>query len=980
METHTFNSLEELLQKCQIKKDSNIELTHTEVAKSFRRKFHIPSTLYDVFMKLYYKDVIKKKQNHFLIERQLIHKNENPGPLLLDIDLQFSLENNARQYTEQHIQSVFDMVLELFAEIFEMDEDVKFIIACLEKPSHRVVTKANGNTIVKDGIHFIFSISMNGIYHQYIREKLIERVSKMAIWNDLPIINANHYDDVFDSAISNGSNGWLPPFSQKPDDVHCYNITQAYEVNYDTDRDVWNKVSLIHIPNNIEPFYAQHYRSVFIRNENLPKFVLEKDSISTSIQNFRGKNTKPISPNAKQSSNMTTQLSDTLDEDNYKISIDTIRSLRTKEEAEILSNIFLDNLPTNKYELREAYEYAMSLPASYYDSGSYNKWLKVGFGLRNTSIYLLIAWVMFSMQSSSFDFAKDISQICDFWIKFTHQPEHGVTKSSLMYWSKHDAPDKYQSIYENTVDFHLEQTINNLTLEQMTKKTKGGSSDYDIASVIFHLKKGTFVACGIKTNIWYIYNSVYWSRDDSGTSLRHALSTDVRGLYLNKSRKLIEKAMMIRKPDGEVDIDNEEHMLLKARANLLVGVATRLGNTHDKDCIMRECRELFYDKDFEKKLDQNRYLLCFKNGVIDFKQARFRKGYPEDYISKCTQTDYRKLDTEKDKQHVNEIHDYFDKLFPIKEMCVYALNHLASVLIGDTAKTQCLHYYTGEGSNGKSMLIKLIQMILGDYAVELDVSFYVDQRPGRGRATPELLSLVGARFAITSEPTEGEKLNEGPMKQLTSGTDKITYRGLFKDQESFIPQVHPIIMANHYLPIKSRDNGTWRRIRVLKFLSCFKDKPDPDDPYQFQIEDNFDDKFMTWVPVFTSMLINIAFKNQGSLPMCDIIKEHSQEYRKAQDYIGEFIEEHLIVGNPNDLARKGNITTTFNEWYKKIHGTIISGKTKELYKAIEKHFNIQPEKNGYRGIRIQRDIQELPPVDIHTDSGSETASTVTIGR
>ena len=621
METQTYNSLEEVLQNHQIKKDSNLELTHTEVAKTFRRKFHIPSNIYDTFMKFYYKDVIKKKQSHFLIERQLIHKNENPGPLLLDIDLQFSLENNSRQYTEQHIQSIFDMVLELFAEIFEMDEDVKFIIVCLEKPSHRVVTKANGNTIVKDGIHFMFSISMNSIYHQYIREKLIEKVSKMVIWNDLPIINANHYDDVFDSAISNGSNGWLPPFSQKPDDVHCYNVTQAYEVNYDTDRDAWNKVSLIHSPNNIEPFYAQHYRSVFIRNENLPKFVLEKDSISTSIQNFRAKNTKPIhsSPNAKQGT--TTQLSNTLDEDNYKISIDTIRCLTTKEEAEVLSNIFLDNLPTNKYELREAYEYAMSLPASYYDSGSYNKWLKVGFGLRNTSIYLLIAWVMFSMQSSSFDFAKDISQICDFWIKFTHQPEHGVTKSSLMYWSKHDAPDKYQSIYENTVDFHLEQTINNLTLEQMTKKTKGGSSDYDIASVIYHLKKGTFVACGIKTNIWYIYNSVYWSKDDSGTSLRHALSTDVRGLYLNKSRKLIEKAMMIRKPDGEVDIDNEEHMLLKARANLLVGVATRLGNTHDKDCIMRECRELFYDKDFEKKLDQNRYLLCFKNGVIDFKQT-----------------------------------------------------------------------------------------------------------------------------------------------------------------------------------------------------------------------------------------------------------------------------------------------------------------------------------------------------------------------
>ena len=976
METHNYNSLEDLLQKCQIKKDSTLELTHTEIAKTYRRKFHIPPDIYDIFMKLYYRDAIKKKNNQFLIERQLIFKNENPGPLLLDIDLQFSVDNNCRLYTDEHIQCIFDTVLKLFSEIFEMDEDVKFIILCLEKPSHRVVTKANATSIVKDGIHFMFSISMNSIYHQYIREKLIELVSQIPIWNDLPIINQNHFEDVFDSAISNGSNGWLPPMSQKPDDTHCYSVTHAYEVSYDTDRNIWNKMSLIQNKDNLDAFYAQHYKSVFIRNKHLPKFVLEKDSIGQVIQKFREKNTKPASSPTSNTGTAQNELLD--DNDNYQISIDTIRNIKCAEDVHALLNLFLGSLPVNKYELREAYDYALSLPSSYYESGSYNKWIKVGFGLRNTSVYLLIAWVAFSIQCSSFDYSVGITQMCDFWLKFTHQPESGVTKSSLMYWSKQDAPDKYQKIYENTVDFHLDQTINHLTLEQLTKnRSKGGSSDYDIAMVVFHLKKGTFVACGIKTNAWCYYNGVFWSKDDSGTTLRHALSTEVRGLYLNKSRKMIDKAMMIRKPNGEIDIECEEHILLKARANLLVGVATRLGNTHDKDCIMRECRELFYDKEFEQKLDQNRYLMGFKNGIIDFKQKKFRKGYPEDYISKCTHTEYREIDKQKDSKCISEIHDYFDKLFPIKEMCNYAFDHLGSVLIGDTAKTQCLHYYTGEGSNGKSMLIKLLQMILGDYTTELDVSFFVTDRPGRGRATPELLSLIGARLAITSEPTEGEKLNEGPMKQLTSGTDKITYRGLFKDQDSFIPQVHPIIMANHYLTIKSRDNGTWRRIRVLKFLSSFKDDPDPNDPYQFKKEDNFDDKFNEWGQVFTSMLIEIAFKNQGSLPLCDIIKEHSQEYRKAQDYIGEFIEENLILGNPNDMTKKTTISQAFNDWYFKTHGAKITNKTKELYKSIEKHFNIQSEKAGYKGIRIQREVQELPSEYGNSDQDSETASTVT---
>jgi hypothetical protein len=92
-----------------------------------------------------------------------------------------------------------------------------------------------------------------------------------------------------------------------------------------------------------------------------------------------------------------------------------------------------------------------------------------------------------------------------------------------------------------------------------------------------------------------------------------------------KSVKFLTKAFQIKTADGSVDIENEEHILLKARAMMMHGIASRLGNTNDKDNIMREDRELFYDKDFESKLDQNRYLLSFKNGVIDFTERESRR-------------------------------------------------------------------------------------------------------------------------------------------------------------------------------------------------------------------------------------------------------------------------------------------------------------------------------------------------------------------
>jgi len=966
-----FDTLDQFLLHYALKKDNTQVLTHTEFGKTIKRTFHIPNDKYDQYMKLYYKDVIKQKRTRNIIERQLIFKNGDSGPLLLDVDLQFLDQYTTRQYSLHHINELVQSVLTLISNTFEMDDDVNFIVAVQEKPAPRTVTKPNSTVIVKDGIHLMFCISVDMIYHQYFRQKIIEIVEKMDMWKSLPI--SNGFEDVFDSAISNGSNGWLAPLSMKPDDKHPYDITLAYNVNFDTDKNKWSKIILVEKEEHVEAFYKQYYKHLFIRNQTLPKLSLPKDSALDEIKKFEDMN-----KNTTKHNNSNAQVKNMGGDEMYQISINTIRQISNKEDLETLKNIFLDNLDPQKYELKEALEFAMTLPDTYYGSGSYNKWIKVGFALRNTSIYLLIGWVVFSAQSSTFDFSKDVTSMCDHWMRWVQEPVVGVTRLSLMYWSKHDAPEKYQKVHENTIDFYLDQTIGGMSLDQLTKKGKGsGCSDYDIATVVYHLKKGLFIACGIKSNSWYVFNGSYWSKDDSGTTLRNILSTQVRGLYIAKSTKLWEKAHQIKTPEGEVDMENEEHQLLKARANLFIGIATRLGNTHDKDNFLRECKEQFFDKDFEKKLDQNRYLLCFSNGVIDFKEKRFRKGYPEDYISKCTQIDYVPIfrDREKDREIIAEIQDYFSKLFPIPELCAYMWNHLASVIIGDTAKTQCLHYYTGVGQNGKSMLIKLIQMMLGDYATELDVSFFVNDRPSRGKATPELLCLLGTRFAVTAEPSEGEKLNEGPMKALTSGTDRIKYRGLFKDEESFLPQVHSVIMANHYLPVKSRDHGTWRRIRVIKFLSLFVDTPDPSKEYQFQKEEEFDEKFAKWAPIFISMLVEMAFINQGSLKICKIVEEYSNEYKKGQDYLAEFISDKIEKCQGARL-KKMHVLETFNEWYFANYREKISGKKQELYNTMDKEFGACVS-NCWVDVKIKIEYdtieQTLTTLETNSEAGTTTS-------
>jgi hypothetical protein len=98
----------------------------------------------------------------------------------------------------------------------------------------------------------------------------------------------------------------------------------------------------------------------------------------------------------------------------------------------------------------------MSLPSAYAD-GSY-KWLRVGWALRNISNELFIVWVIFS---SAQDKAFVYSNIRDdLWngTRSMNDPS-GLTKRSIMHWSKHDSPKLYSEIRKCSIDCYIDETL-----------------------------------------------------------------------------------------------------------------------------------------------------------------------------------------------------------------------------------------------------------------------------------------------------------------------------------------------------------------------------------------------------------------------------------------------------------------------------------------------------------------------------------------
>jgi putative DNA primase/helicase len=61
------------------------------------------------------------------------------------------------------------------------------------------------------------------------------------------------------------------------------------------------------------------------------------------------------------------------------------------------------------------------------------------------------------------------------------------------------------------------------------------------------------------------------------------------------------------------------------------------------------------------------------------------------------------------------------------------------------------------------------------------------KRATLGNASSEIYNLIGTRYAVMQEPSKGDVINDGVLKEVT-GSDPIVCRALFKDSVTFIPQ------------------------------------------------------------------------------------------------------------------------------------------------------------------------------------------------
>jgi P4 family phage/plasmid primase-like protien len=550
---------------------------------------------------------------------------------------------------------------------------------------------------------------------------------------------------------------------------------------------------------------------------------------------------------------------------------------------------------------------------------SFDSWIRIGWALHNIDFSLLNIWIEFSKKSKKFKEGECES-------KWYAMREEGLTIRSLMYWAEEDNYQKYHEFIK-------------LEFNEILNKSLDGST-YFVAKALYTKYMEKFICASIKANLWYEFRNNRWYPIHDGYTLKKEISESFVNEYLQLVSKYSLKAIKL----SGVEKDEIQQKAVKTQS-----IVKKLMDISFKEKIMKEATILFYDPDFEKKLNENYDILGFTNGVYDLANSEFREGRPDDYISISTNVDYYPF--VESNPFAQKMLKFFREILPNEEVRKYLLLSLATCVAGHNREEKC-RIVTGSGSNGKSLLFSLVQQALGDYYISCPITIITRKRNSSNQASPELLRLKGVRCGCFQETDDGEKLNVGILKEIT-GNDSFMVRGLYSDPIEIKPQVKFFLACNQLPEVPSTDGGTWRRLRVVDFKSKFTENPVK--PNEFMIDNTLKQRIKDWAPLFASYMVHLYVTDYKHLPYLnepDEVKYSTENYKAENDHYTEFFINRIVyTGNRSDSILVKSAYDDFKAWYK---GSRDAGRTppqidlnKFLYEKIG-----EPKNNKWRGYRF----------------------------
>lgn len=284
---------------------------------------------------------------------------------------------------------------------------------------------------------------------------------------------------------------------------------------------------------------------------------------------------------------------------------------------------------------------------------------------------------------------------------------------------------------------------------------------------------------------WMIWDGLQWQRDSVNR---------VMELAKQLARSIYEEGVVLDDNDARIAV---------ARHAKVSQQAPRLKAALD---LAQSIPELVVKSEY---LDAHDMLLGVANGVINLTTGKLQQAKPEDRITSHSPVAFDA--SAKCPQFLAFLNQVTDG---DKALVLYLQRVIGYCLTGKTNE-QCLFFFFGSGANGKTTFLNVLKELLGAELARQTPSETLMAKKNSS-ATNDIARLQGVRVVIANEVEDGSLLAESLVKQMTGG-EALTARFNYKEFFEFMPKFKLFIAGNHKPTIRGRDDGIWRRLRLIPF-------------------------------------------------------------------------------------------------------------------------------------------------------------------
>jgi len=328
-------------------------------------------------------------------------------------------------------------------------------------------------------------------------------------------------------------------------------------------------------------------------------------------------------------------------------------------------------------------------------------------------------------------------------------------------------------------------------------------------------------------------------------------------------------------------------------------------------------------------LDADPWLVTVANGTVDLRTGDLRGHSPADRITQMIPYDY-------DPQAEADAGAWEDVLLQIccgdREMVDFLRRWYGYCLTGHVREQVFLVHFGG-GSNGKSLLLDLMQATSGDYACGAPPGLVASTRGDTMKDT-ELAVLRGRRMVTAHESRAGAELREDLVK-LATGDDKISARHLYGSAFDFSPTHKLQLLTNHRPVVRTQDYGTWRRIVLVPYGAKFGTADEVARGEATAVADRMLGEKLRRPEMLRAVLAwrvrgAVEWAQQG-LQIPASVRLSSEEYQSEQDRTAQFLAECCERGTGPEftayLSGGPGLSTVYAEyasWIREAGGHAVS--------------------------------------------------------